>query len=191
DAFRENPRMAAWHLGYNALIRMPRAVAGALVPVPSFVPWPRGRAVLAALVVALVLLAALEGGRRDWLLGPQMLSLIAFAAIPAVSLIFRPQSRHLLPLLPLSIVIVGTRLRGRTDERHPRLTTGFRLAFAGVLLAGLASVWVAWLRPATGEASVDGWIRELRPESRAGRVRLLASWYGDRACGFVGPGCRA
>src|SRR5207249_9490244 len=105
--------------------------------------------------------------------------------------IFRPQSRHLLPLLPLSIVIVGTRLRGRTDERHPRLTTGFRLAFAGVLLAGLASVWVAWLRPATGEASVDGWIRELRPESRAGRVRLLASWYGDRACGFVGPGCRA
>jgi len=191
DALRENPRMAAWHLGYNALVRMPRAVAGALVPVPSFVPWLRGRAVLAALVVALVLLAALAGGRRDWLRGSQMLSPIAFAAIPAVSLIFRPQPRHLLPLLPLSIVIVGTRLRGRTDERHPRLTAGLRLAFAGVLLAGLAGVWAAWLRPATGEASVDGWIRELRRESQAGRVRLLASWYGDRACGLVGPGCRA
>src|SRR5207249_3831216 len=61
DAVRENPRMVAWHLGYNLTVRMPRAVAGALVPVPSFVPWLRRREALAAAVVLLVLLAALDG----------------------------------------------------------------------------------------------------------------------------------
>ena len=191
DAVRENPRMVAWHLGYNLTVRMPRAVAGALVPVPSFVPWLRGREALAAAVVLLALLAALDGARSHVHHGPGILPLLALATIPAVSLMFRPQARHLLPLLPLAIVVAGTRLRRRPDERRPRVAAGLRLAFAGVLLVGLTGAWAVWARtPAPNQASLDGWIRELRPEARAGPVRLLASWYADRACGLVGSDCR-
>jgi len=190
DAVRENPRMVAWHLGYNALVRMPRAVAGALVPVPSFVPWLRGREVLAAAVVLLVFVAVTLGARSGELHVPRILPLLALATIPAVSLIFRPQARHLLPLVPLAIVVAATGIRRRADERPPSLAGGLRLAFAGVLLVGLASPWVFWARtPAPIEASLGGWIRELRREARAGPMRLLASWYADRVCGLVGPDC--
>jgi hypothetical protein len=154
------------------------------------VPWLRGRAVVAVLVLVLVLVAALGGAGGDGLRGPRRLPLIALATVPAVSLLFRPQSRHFLPLLPLAIAIVGTRLRRRPGERHPRLVAALRLAFGGVLLAGLASAWVTWAAPANGAASMDSWIRELREETRARPVRLLASWYGDRVCRLVGPGCR-
>jgi len=141
--------------------------------------------------VLLVLLAALDGARSHVHHGPGILPLLALATIPAVSLMFRPQARHLLPLLPLAIVVAGTRLRRRPDERRPRVAAGLRLAFAGVLLVGLTGAWAVWARtPAPNQASLDGWIRELRPEARAGPVRLLASWYADRACGLVGSDCR-
>jgi hypothetical protein len=190
-AARENPRMLVWHLGYNVLVRTPRAVAAALVPVPSFVPWVRGREMLAAAAVLLFVLAATVGARSRERHGPPILPLLALATIPAVSLIFRPQARHLLPLLPLAIIVAGTGLRKPPGERPPRLAGGLRLAFAGVLLIGLASPWAFWARtPAPIEASLDGWIRELRREARARPVRLLASWYVDRACRLVGPDCR-
>ena len=49
--------------------------------------------------------------------------------------------------------------------------------------------WARTLAPPG--ASLAGWIRDLRLEVRLGPLRLLASWYADRACALVGPDCRA
>jgi hypothetical protein len=193
EAVRENPRAAVWHLGYNVFVRVPRAVAGVLVPVPSFVAWRfPWREMLAAAVVVAALLATFAGVRSSHLRSPHLAPLLALATIPSVSLVFRPQARHFLPLLPLAVVLVGTALRPGAEERHPRLGGGLRAVFIGVLLLGLASPWVHWARmPPLPGVSLDGWIRSLRHDARRGRLRLLASWYADRACALVGPDCRA
>lgn len=192
DAVRENPRMVAWHLGYNVSRRLPRALANLLLPVPSFVPWPFPlRAAAAAAVLVLVLVTAAAGARSTARVrGPSLDPLLSLATIPFVSLLFRPAARHLEPLLPLAVVLAGAALKNEPDETPAGLRTGGRWLFGGVLLLGLASPWVFWARTPPPSPALTGWIRDLRQDARSRPVRLLATWYGERTCGLVGPSCR-
>ena len=192
EAVRENPRMVAWHLRYNLSRRLPRALANLLVPVPSFVLWPFPlREALATTVLVLVLVAAAAGARKPARVrGPSLTPLLALATLPSVSLLFRPAARHLEPLLPLVVVLVGTALKTESDEAPSGLRTGGRWLFAGALLLGLASPWAFWARTPAPSPALTEWIRGLRLDARSRPVRLLGTWYADRTCALVGPSCR-
>ena len=192
DAVRENPRMVAWHLGYNVR-RLPRGLANLLLPVPSFVPWPFPlRAAVAAAALWLVLVTAAAGARRTARARrPSLDPLLALATIPLVSLLFRPAARHLEPLLPLALVLTGAALKSEPDPAPSALRTASRGLFGGMLLLGLASPWAFWARTPPPSQALTGWIRDLRQDARTRPIRLLATWYGERTCGLVGPSCRA
>ena len=190
EAVRENPRLFGWHLGYNALVRLPRALAGVVVPVPAFAPWVRLRVILGAAAVVLIGMAALAGATRGRLRDPRLLPLLALATVAAVSLLFRPQARHFLPLLPLAVVLAGRGLRSGADVGDGRLGSTLRSAFACVLFLGLASAWASLARtPPAAAASLATWVRDLRRDVHDRPLRLLASWYADRVCALVGPEC--
>ena len=194
EAVVENPRMAAWHLGYNVVVRVPRALARLLLPLPSFVVWPfLGVEVLGATVVAAILLAAGAGAVRARRRGqPHLAPLLALAVVSSVSLVFRPQSRHFLPVLPLAVVLAGTGLLSPPAAGARGAWSALKLFLGALLLLGLASPWAFWaLAPERREASMAGWIRGLRQRAASRPVRLLSSWYADRVCALVGPNCRA
>jgi hypothetical protein len=193
DAARENPRMVAWHLRYNLSRRLPRAAANLFVPIPSFVLWPFPlREALAATVLVLVLVTAPAGARKlVRASGPSLTPLLALATLPSVSLLFRPAARHLLPVLPLVVVLVGTALKIEPDEAPSRVRAGRRWLFGSALLLGLVSPWAFWAHTTPPAPTLTEWIRGLRQDARSGPVRLLGTWYADRTCALVGPSCRA
>jgi hypothetical protein len=193
EAVVENPQMAAWHLGYNVVVRVPRALARLLLPVPSFVVWPfPGMEILGAMVVAATVLAAGAGAVRSRSADPSSLTpLLALAAVSCVSLVFRPQSRHFLPVLPLLVVLAGAGLLSPPAGAGAARSV-LKLFLGCLLLLGLASPWAFWARtPERREASMAEWIRGLRQRAASRPMRLLASWYADRVCALVGPNCRA
>jgi hypothetical protein len=193
DAVRENPTMVAWHLGYNLIRRLPRALANLLVPVPSFIPWPFPlRAAVATAVLVLVIVTAAAGARNAARVrGPSLDPLLVLATVSCVSLLFRPAARHLEPLLPLAVVLAGAALRNEPGEASSGLRSGGRWLFGGVLLLGLASPWAFWARTAPPSPALTEWIRDLRRHARSGPVELLGTWYAERTCALVGPSCRA
>ena len=116
---------------------------------------------------------------------PPVTPLAALAVIPAVSLLFRPQARHLLPLVPLLVVLCGRGLAARGG----RLRHVLSAVLAGVLLTATLAPWTLWMRVPRPPTSLAARLRELRQEARAQPLRVLASWYADRVCALVGSRC--
>jgi hypothetical protein len=187
EAARENPRVFFWHVRYNLSVRVPRALARLLLPVPFAANWPSPWAAGLGAGAMIAVLAAAFGGARQTRSpsGPSLVPLMALTAIPLVSLVFRPQARHLLPLLPLLVVLAGRALGA--PFRGGGLAA-LRAACACLLLGGLAAPWATWAMTAPDRA-LEARLRVLREAARTRPVRVRASWYADRICALVGPRC--
>jgi MFS family permease len=192
EAARENPRVFAWHLRYNLLNRVPRALGRLLLPIPYAASWASPWAALlggaaAATVLAATVWGALQTAPRG---GSRLTGILALAAVPLASLAFRPQARHWLPLLPLVLLLAGRGLGAPTGSARTRLRAIACVLCGMLLLAGAIAPWATWALTPRPKPSVEDRLRELREHGRIRPVHVAAAWYADRICALVGPQCQ-
>jgi hypothetical protein len=165
-----------WNVPRVSAIWMARSTAG-LVPLEWWLPFARGGAVLAAVLVALWLWP--RALWREWWLLPASILAVLCVHVVTVS-----SHRFIAPVLPLAFVISAGPAASATRWVA---ATQRRLMLAGVLIAAsMAMQLVRWpvtytLRAAAmdGANAVDGW------DAQEGTIRVADASRGPRAVALL------
>ncbi|GAC1385807.1 MAG: hypothetical protein NVSMB42_05670 [Herpetosiphon sp.] len=180
QAMRENPHMFAWHLTYNLYKRFPVAVGQLLVPKVFTYLLPT--TVIQFIGTVILILATAEAFHTKFH-DQRFLPLIGLLVVPSYSFVVMPEARHLLPCMPLLLVLVSARLRRCWQDNRRWM---YSIPILGIIMLsfGLGKTLViqAVAPPPTAQSVLTSIAAIHNTASATHPIRLLTSWYGPRTC---------
>lgn len=188
EAARENPAMFGWHLGYNLLHRLPTGLQSRIIPPFGYGQHWLNSSMLRFIILGIMLLVAAVGfwswQWRDPAIRSRLAVLLVLLPIPLVSLLVMPHSKHMLPLLPLLVVLIGWGIEQCWASRFVVLKA-LPVALALVLVVGSASFLFATIPHLTNpQPSPDDLVADMQAHAAAGQPLhiLSAAQLGSRMC---------
>jgi hypothetical protein len=187
EAIRENPRMVFWHVSFNLFWRLPGQLIARVVPFAIETGSPIQRVLLGApILITLFGLAALALLKGDWR-DDRLLAPAALVALPSVSLVILPWARHLLPLLPLLLILAGKGIEHFTGLPYRWVRPLLAVLNAGLYIMIVAVSIVLIHGASTVAPSASALLQLAREESAHKELRILTSleFAGERICTLV------